>query len=273
MTDAGMTDAGMTGAGARVAGVVLAAGGSMRLGEAKQLLPYRGRTLLDATLDMARSCGFGQLLVMLGGSASQIRTSVDLSGCEVGENPDFSDGCGSSIRSAIPLLKADAVVLLLGDQPGISPDAVRRVMQAPTPIAVCRYDADPPAPIAVCRNDADYPAPVAVCRYDADHPAPVAVCRNDADHPAPDGHLAAGPADPGAVAGIGADAANSRLAHPFLFRRSTFSDLSVLHGDKAVWKLLHSGAYPVTTVPVDGPVPLDVDTRDDYRRLLAGDRR
>jgi molybdenum cofactor cytidylyltransferase len=41
-----------------VTGLVLAAGASVRLGEAKQLLAYRGRTLLDATLDVARSCGF-----------------------------------------------------------------------------------------------------------------------------------------------------------------------------------------------------------------------
>ncbi|MFC7528366.1 hypothetical protein [Actinoplanes sp. GCM10030250] len=40
--------------------------------------------------------------------------------------------------------------------------------------------------------------------------------------------------------------------------------------DKAVWKLLHSGRHPVTEVAADGTVPIDVDTRDDYERLLAG---
>jgi molybdenum cofactor cytidylyltransferase len=62
------------------------------------------------------------------------------------------------------------------------------------------------------------------------------------------------------------------LGHPFWFRREVFGELANLHGDKAVWKLLHSGAYPVTEVAVDGPVPIDVDTRADYERLLAGDR-
>lgn len=187
------------------AGLVLAAGASLRLGEAKQLLPYRGRTLLDATLDMARACGFDQLLVTLGGSAAQVRERVDLSGCTVVDNPDFSDGCGSSIRSAVPAVTSDALVLLLGDQPGIDPADVRRTADAPTPIAVCRYD---------------------------------------------DG-----------------------LGHPFLFRREVFGDLSTVDGDKAVWKLLHSGRYPVTEVPAAGPVPIDVDTREDYRRLLAGEPR
>jgi len=186
-------------------GLVLAAGSSLRLGEAKQLLPYRGRTLLDATLDMARSCGFEQLLVTLGGSAAEVRERVDLSGCHVVDNPDFSVGCGSSIRSAVPSVTSDALVLLLGDQPGIDPADVRRISEAPMPVAVCRYD---------------------------------------------DG-----------------------LGHPFLFRREVFADLKAVHGDKAVWKLLHSGRYEVTEVPAAGPVPIDVDTREDYRRLLAGERR
>ncbi|MEU4692585.1 nucleotidyltransferase family protein [Actinoplanes sp. NPDC023714] len=185
-----------------VTGLVLAAGGSRRLGEAKQLLPFRGRTLLDTTLDMARACGFDDLLVTLGGSAEAVRDRVDLSGVRVIENPAFSSGCGSSVRSSVAhvLAGSDRLVLLLGDQPGIRPSDVRRLCEAPTPIAVCRY----------------------------------------------------------------ADG----LGHPFLFRREVFGALADLHGDKAVWKLLHSGRYPVTAVDVAGTVPVDVDTREDYERLL-----
>ncbi|MCO8271837.1 nucleotidyltransferase family protein [Actinoplanes sp. TRM 88003] len=188
-----------------VTGLVLAAGGSLRLGEAKQLLPYHGRTLLDATLDVARACGFDQLLVTLGGSATQVHEQVDLTGCTVIENPSYSSGCGSSVSSAIPLVSESALVLMLGDQPGVLASSVAAVLDALTPLAVARYE---------------------------------------------DG-----------------------LGHPFLFRRETFGALAGLHGDKAVWKLLHSGAYPVTEVPIDGPVPIDVDTRDDYERLLAGEAR
>jgi molybdenum cofactor cytidylyltransferase len=188
-------------------GLVLAAGGSMRLGEAKQLLPYRGRTLLDATLEMARDCGFDQLLVTLGGSAEAVKTTVNLTGTDTVENPDFSSGCGSSISTAVGATdaRADALVLLLGDQPGVrATDVVRLIGAAATPLGVCRY-----------------------------HDGP---------------------------------------GHPFLFRREVFGELRGLHGDKAVWKLLHSGRFAVTEVPVDGPVPIDVDTREDYERLLADDR-
>lgn len=186
-----------------VTALVLAAGGSRRLGEPKQLLPYRGRTLLDETLDTARACGFAELLVTLGGSATEIRAAVDLSGVRVVENPDFGTGCGSSIRSAVPFVTTDRLVLLLGDQPRVRTSDARRVAAVDTPIGVCRYS---------------------------------------------DG-----------------------LGHPFLFQRSVFPSLAGLHGDKAVWKLLHSRLYPVTEVPVDGPVPIDVDTRVDYERLLAQD--
>jgi molybdenum cofactor cytidylyltransferase len=186
-----------------VTGLVLAAGASVRLGEAKQLLPYRGRTLLDATLDVARSCGFDQLLVTLGGSSAAIRAQVDLSGVEVIENREFSSGCGSSISAAVEAVspRADGLVLLLGDQPGIRAADVRRVAAVGGPLAVCRY----------------------------------------------------------------ADG----LGHPFWFRREVFPSLATLHGDKAVWKLLHSGRFAVTEVPADGPVPIDVDTREDYERLLS----
>jgi molybdenum cofactor cytidylyltransferase len=191
-----------------VTGLVLAAGGSMRLGEAKQLLPYRGRTLLDATLDMARACGFDQLLVTLGGSAQAVRRTVDLDGTDTVENRDFSSGCGSSIATAVgaTAARADGLVLLLGDQPCVHSADVARLIRlaAGTPLGVCRY----------------------------------------------------------------ADG----LGHPFWFRRDVFADLAKMHGDKAVWKLLHSGAYEVTEVAVDGPVPADVDTREDYERLLADDR-
>jgi molybdenum cofactor cytidylyltransferase len=109
-----------------VAAVVLAAGGSRRLGRPKQLLDYRGATLLDATLATARSCGAGQVVVALGGAADEVRERVDLNGVDVVLNTDFGDGCATSIRSALEAVRDDAggVVLLLGDQPGVAAGTV-----------------------------------------------------------------------------------------------------------------------------------------------------
>jgi molybdenum cofactor cytidylyltransferase len=190
-----------------VSGLVLAAGSSSRLGQPKQLLPYRGTTLLDTTLDVARECGFDQLLVTIGGASAQVRNTVDFSGVDVVENVAFTSGCSSSISAAIAAVdeRAAGLVLMLGDQPGVSPDAVRRLIgEAGT-------------------------SPLGVCRY-----------------------------------------ADGR-GHPFWFHRDVFADLLTLHGDKAVWKLLESGRYPVADVEVAGAVPLDVDTWDDYEALMAQD--
>ena len=126
-----------------VSGLVLAAGGSSRLGRPKQLLPYGGATLLDAVLATARACAFDQLLVALGGSAEEVRDGVDLRGADVVLNPGFGRGCSSSIAAAMGSLDpgCDVLVLLLGDQPGVTPRTVGRLLagRGDAPLAVCRY--------------------------------------------------------------------------------------------------------------------------------------
>jgi molybdenum cofactor cytidylyltransferase len=126
-----------------VTGLVLAAGSSSRLGQPKQLLPFRGTTLLGATLDVARQCNFDQLLVTVGGAAADVQVAVDFGDAEVVDNPDFSTGCGSSISAAVARLNtaSEGIVLLLGDQPGVSADTVRRLIDegGTSQVAVCRY--------------------------------------------------------------------------------------------------------------------------------------
>ena len=127
-----------------VAGLVLAAGGSSRLGRPKQTLPFRGTTLLGHVLDCARACGFDQLVVALGGSSDEVRTRVDLSGATVVDNPSYEEGCSSSIAAALPALdpRCDVLVLMLGDQPGVGPTVVRTLLarHGDAPIAVSRYE-------------------------------------------------------------------------------------------------------------------------------------
>ena len=61
-----------------VCGLVLAAGGSRRLGRPKQLLPYGSDVLLEHVLGDARECPFDQLVCVLGGGSAEIRRTVDL---------------------------------------------------------------------------------------------------------------------------------------------------------------------------------------------------
>jgi molybdenum cofactor cytidylyltransferase len=126
-----------------VAGLVLAAGGSSRLGQPKQLLPFGSTTLLDHVLSVARDCRFDQRLCVIGGGAAEVREQVDLSGVQVVENDAFGSGCSSSIAAALRAVdeRADALVLMLGDQPGVSVATVERLVsrRGEAPLAVCAY--------------------------------------------------------------------------------------------------------------------------------------
>jgi molybdenum cofactor cytidylyltransferase len=126
-----------------VTGLVLAAGTSSRLGQPKQLLAFRGTTLLDATLQVARASGFDQLLVTVGGASSAVQQAVDLRDATVVVNTEFATGCSSSISAAVGSVdeRCNGIVLMLGDQPGVTPDTVRRLVDgaADSPLGVCRY--------------------------------------------------------------------------------------------------------------------------------------
>ncbi|WP_238342975.1 nucleotidyltransferase family protein [Nocardioides cynanchi] len=127
-----------------VAALVLAAGASRRLGTPKQLLDYRGGTLLDATLATVRAAGFEQVVVALGGAADQVRDRLDLGDLDVVVNPDFADGCATSIRSGLDHVHPamHGLVLLLGDQPGVTVDAIVALVAGSRchEVGVCSYD-------------------------------------------------------------------------------------------------------------------------------------
>ena len=80
-----------------VTGLLLAADSSPHLGVPRQLLAYHGDTLLGATLDVARNCGFDQLIVTLGSAADQIRDRVDLDGARVVDSPHADTGSSSIV--------------------------------------------------------------------------------------------------------------------------------------------------------------------------------
>jgi molybdenum cofactor cytidylyltransferase len=139
-----------------VTGLVLGAGGSKRLGRPKQLLPYGDRPLLEHTLSTARECGFDQLIVPIGGAADEVRGRVDFTGAEVVVNYAFGEGCSSSIAAALSAVnpRCEVLVLMLGDQPGVTPETVRALLEArgDAPLAVCRYDDGRGHPIAFHRS-------------------------------------------------------------------------------------------------------------------------
>jgi molybdenum cofactor cytidylyltransferase len=139
-----------------VTGLVLGAGGSRRLGRPKQLLAYRDSTLLGHVVGVARECGFDQTIVAIGGSADEVRDGVDLAGTEVVVNQAYGAGCSSSIAAALAVVDpgCDVLVLMLGDQPGVTAGTVAALLagRGDAPLAVCRYDEGPGHPLAFARG-------------------------------------------------------------------------------------------------------------------------
>jgi molybdenum cofactor cytidylyltransferase len=104
--------------------IVLAAGGSNRLGRAKQLLPFAGETLLLHAVQAVAGANPRRLLVVLGAQAAAIRATIGAAGrpVEVLENPRWTAGIGSSIRAGIVAIEAgepgcDGVLIGVCDQP------------------------------------------------------------------------------------------------------------------------------------------------------------
>jgi molybdenum cofactor cytidylyltransferase len=105
-----------------VSALVLAAGASTRLGQPKQLLPLGSTTLLGRVVSEARAASaVDEVVVVIGGAAAEVRAQVDLAGARVVENPEFRLGCAASYRIGLTALdgRAEAVAVLLGDQPGV----------------------------------------------------------------------------------------------------------------------------------------------------------
>jgi molybdenum cofactor cytidylyltransferase len=117
----------------RVAAILLAAGGSARMGRRKQLLAWQGRTLLRRAAETAVEAGCSPIVVVLGCEAE--RMAPELSGLPVAAsvNIHWERGIGSSIKhGAARLLElspaVDAAMILLSDQPLVNPQTLRALI-------------------------------------------------------------------------------------------------------------------------------------------------
>jgi molybdenum cofactor cytidylyltransferase len=140
-------------------GLVLAAGSSKRLGQPKQLLPFRGTTLLGWTIAQAEaSPELDEVLVILGHASQTILASVTLTRARSVLNPEFGEGCAASYRTGIAAAdpRAKGVMILLSDQPGVDTEAIGRVASAwrdtSGPIVVASYQGVPGHPLLFDRQ-------------------------------------------------------------------------------------------------------------------------
>jgi molybdenum cofactor cytidylyltransferase len=105
--------------------IVLAAGNSSRLGRPKQLLPYRGRTLLTHTTTEILNAGLHPIVVVTGAFHAEVSDSLHGQSVDIVFNPAWEEGMASGIVAGLSkILSAhpdvDAVIIAVCDQPFIS---------------------------------------------------------------------------------------------------------------------------------------------------------
>jgi molybdenum cofactor cytidylyltransferase len=109
-----------------VAAIVLAAGGSRRLGRPKQLVQWRGRPLLEGVVSAVAGWPVSVVVVVIGASEDEVLEAVDFGDAIVAVNPEWEEGIASSIRVGLDVLsrdrRIDAAFIALGDQPRIPPE-------------------------------------------------------------------------------------------------------------------------------------------------------
>jgi molybdenum cofactor cytidylyltransferase len=112
-----------------ISGLILAAGAATRFGAPKQLADLDGRPLLEHAIEAMLAARIGRVLVVLGASADLIRSRVDFHDAEPVVCERWREGQAASLGYGLGLLgNADAVVIILVDQPGVSAAAIRRIV-------------------------------------------------------------------------------------------------------------------------------------------------
>lgn len=142
----------------RVAIVILAGGTSSRLGRPKQLLELGGEPLLRHTVRRAMASSATEVVLVLGSRAEEIGAAVGELGQRTVINSDFASGQSTSMVAGVAALgaDADAAILMLGDQPTVTPALLDRLIAtfAETGAAIVqpRYQGRPGNPVLFRRD-------------------------------------------------------------------------------------------------------------------------
>ncbi len=133
--------------------IILAAGSSSRLGQAKQNLLYKGKTLLQRTIEAATASVCELVVVVLGANSAIIRPTIAHYDIVVIENGEWVEGMASSIRAGLKKVAelnpdVQSVIIMLCDQPHVDTYVLNMliVAKAKEGICACRYNetAGPP---------------------------------------------------------------------------------------------------------------------------------
>ena len=192
--------------------IILAAGGSSRFGKIKQLVHFRGKTLLQHAIEQATEAGGEPVVVVTGANSNEISKQINNEKTDIVFNKDWEQGMASGIvtglKKAVALKnKIEAAIIAVCDQPFISSSLFQQLYHKQIKSA----------------------KDIVACTY--------------------------------------ADT----IGTPALFTHKYFDVLMSLKGDEGAKKLLKRYSNDVAAVDFpDGYI--DIDTKEDYERLLKGDR-
>jgi molybdenum cofactor cytidylyltransferase len=115
-----------------ISAILLAAGESKRMGRPKQLLEWRGKTLLQHSLESLINSDAAEIILVLGHEADRIRKTLLELPIKIVINPDYKQGMASSLRRGLLAMdpESEAFLILLADQPGIGPEIINDLIRA-----------------------------------------------------------------------------------------------------------------------------------------------
>lgn len=140
-----------------IGAVVLAAGEGRRFGGAKVAAELDGRPLLEYVLQSTMAVlAIQRIVVVLGAHADEVTTAVDLSGVATVMSDRWQEGISASLRAGVKeLAEAEAIIVMLGDQPFIKPEVIEAIagkVHAPVPAARATYRGQPGHPVLIKRE-------------------------------------------------------------------------------------------------------------------------
>ena len=199
----------------KVGGIILAAGVASRMGDIKQLLPFRGKTILDHVIANAHKSALCEIVVVLGYCSDKIRQELDLSDDLSGDipgikfviNKEYLKGQSESLKKGLNKISADCdgAMFLLGDQPLVTDAIINKLIYAFETSAS-------PVVIPYC---------------------------------------------------------NGKRGNPVIIAKSLFSRLNSLSADTGPRVLFKEFEHKILKVPVvDKAILEDIDTKDDYEKLI-----
>lgn len=143
-----------------VAALILAAGGSKRLGRPKQLEPWGSETLLEHVVKKTFTFPVDEVWVVIGSHADEVLERVDFATAGVVENPEWEEGIASSIRVGLDALtqlsRCESALIVLGDQPGVASEIVEELVashrRSSNPVTLPKYRYNRGNPVLVDRS-------------------------------------------------------------------------------------------------------------------------